>query len=285
MTRLGVTLRGAKAAAVTLVAVTVAYGFAAGPPAGRTGAPGEATCVQCHTGTLNSGAGSVAIEGVPDVYEPGQEYTLTVRVSHPDRRRWGFQITALDAQNRPAGTLGLVNRNLTRAANGTGGQQGRTYVEHTAQGTFAGQPSGASWEVRWTAPAQDIGQVTFYAAGNAANNNNASSGDNIYTTSVATGASAPTIIAPVFKKGKILLQANGSNIADGATLEITREGEEPESFPLVQTATGTRWQVKKKARSVPSARLASEVIPEGATVTLVVRNPDGMVSAPATLSR
>ena len=284
--RLGLTLKGAKAIVAVAVTVSVAYGFAAGPPSGRTGAPGEQTCVQCHTGTLNSGQGSVAIEGVPSAYEPGQEYTLTVRVSHPDRRRWGFQITALDAQNRPAGALEAINRNLTRLANGTGAQQGRVYVEQTSTGTFNGQPNNASWEVRWTAPAEDIGQITFYAAGNAANGNNASSGDNIYTTSVPSGASAPTIIAPVFKKGKILLQSNGSNIANGAMLEVTRDGvEQAETFRLVPTATGTKWQVKKKERSTPGSLLVTDVLPEGAEVTIVVRNLDGMASAPASLSR
>ena len=103
---------------------------------------------------------------------------------------------------------------------------------------------------------------------------------------MSTGASAPTIIAPVYKKGKILLQANGSNIAAGARLEITREGaDEPESFPLVQTATGTRWQVKKKALSDPGALRVADILPEGSTVTLVGRNPDGTASAPATLSQ
>ena len=137
------------------VLVTTAYGFAAGPPAGRTGAPGEPTCVQCHIGTLNSGPGSVVIEGVPDAYEPGQQVTLTVRVSHPERRRWGFQLTALDGSNNPAGTFALVNRNLTRIVNGTGNQAARRYVEQTSSGTFNGQLGSASWEVMWTAPATD----------------------------------------------------------------------------------------------------------------------------------
>lgn len=284
--RLGLTLKGMKAIVAIAVTVSVAYGFAAGPPAGRTGAPGEQTCVQCHTGTLNSGQGSVAIEGVPAAYEPGQEYTLTVRVSHPDRRRWGFQITALDAENRPAGTIAAINRNLTRVANGTGNLQGRVYVEQTTMGTFNGQANSASWDVRWTAPAEDIGQITFYAAGNAANGNNASSGDNVYTTSTPTGASAPTIIAPAFKKGKILLQANGSNIANGAMLEVTRDGiEQAETFRLVPNPTGTKWQVKKKERSTPGNLLVTDVLPEGVTVTLVVRNLDGLASAPASLGR
>ncbi len=278
------TVKGGKAALVVLVLAAVAYGHAAGPPAGRTGAPGEATCVQCHSGTLNGGAGKVIISGVPETYEPNEEFTLTVRVEHPDRRRWGFQIVALDDQNNPAGTLSAVNRNLTKVATGTGAQDGRRYVEHTTAGTFAGQSGGAEWEVKWTAPATDAGRVTFYAAGNAANNNNASSGDSIYTTAVPTGSRGPMIIAPVFKKGKITLQNNGSNIVAGAVLEMSGGSlEEAQTYELA--AKGAKWIVGKKVRSTPGNLTTSEALPEGSSVQIVVRNPDGDVSAPATLSR
>jgi len=286
MTRHQVT-RGAKATLAVAVAATAAFGFASGPPAGHTGAPGEQTCIRCHSGTLNSGPGSVTIDGVPESYEPNQEFTLTVRVQHPDRRRWGFQITALDGENRPAGTLTAVNRNITKVANGTGSLEGRRYVEHTTSGTFAGQAQGAEWTVKWTAPNVDVGRVTFYAAGNAANNNNASSGDSIYTTAVSTGsATAPMIVAPAYKKGKIVLQANSSNIESGATLEVSGGGAaDTQTFPLVKNAAGTKWIVKKSARSTPGGQSVDEVLPAGASVTLVVRNPDGTPSASASLSR
>lgn len=281
-----VTAKGVKAAVAAGVLATVAYGYASGPPAGRTGAPGEQTCIVCHTGTLNSGPGSVTIEGVPEQYEPGQEYTLTVKVSHPNRRRWGFQITALDGSNEPAGELTPANRALTKVATGTGSLQGRRYVEHTTAGTFQGQSQGAQWEVRWTAPPTDVGRVTFYAAGNAANGNNNSNGDNIYTTAVSSGTASPAIIQPVYKKGKIYLQANSSNIEQGAVLEVTPDGQETaETFPLKKNKAGTKWLVKKSSRSTPSDLRVDDVLPTGASVTLVVRNPDGTASAPATLDR
>jgi Reeler domain-containing protein len=276
----------AKTALTVFVLAGIAYGFASGPPAGHTGAPGERTCIECHTGTLNSGPGSVTISGVPETYQPGQEFTITVRVQHPDRRRWGFQITALDDANKPAGTLSPINRNITKVASGTGSLQGRVYIEHTTNGTFAGQAQGASWDVKWTAPDHDVGRVTFYAAGNAANGNNASSGDSIYTTAVATGSTGPMVIAPSYKKGKILMQANGSNVAEGATLEVTGGGTSAaETFPLTLNAAGTKWLVKKSAHSTPSGLSIDDALPAGATVTLVVHNPDGSLSAPASLTR
>src|SRR5687768_16018042 len=89
------TTRSLKIAAVVLAGVTSAYAFIDGPPASRTGAPGESNCTECHIGTLNSSTGSIRIEGVPGQYTPGQEITLTVRVLHSSRLRWGFQLTAL----------------------------------------------------------------------------------------------------------------------------------------------------------------------------------------------
>lgn len=276
-----------KALICVSVIATVANGFSDRPPAGRTGAPGEATCTVCHVGTLNSGAGKVEIEGVPSAYLPNEEFTLTVRVTHPDRRRWGFQITALDSQNNPAGTMLAINTTQTTTLNGTGTLQGRTYVEHRAAGTFDGQPNGASWEVKWRAPATDVGRVTFYAAGNAANGNDASSGDSIYTTAVQMSSNgAPMIIEPVYKKGKILLEANGSDIDAGAVLIVSGGNlSEAQTFALKLNKPGTKWQVKKNTRSTPGSLTVDGVLPAGTTVTLVVRNSNGMESAPASLTR
>src|SRR5262245_48574578 len=71
-----------------------------GPPLGFTGAPGEGTCVGCHytfnqPNPPNSG-GKIEITGLPANYTLGQSYTVTVMVSHPTARAWGFELTALD---------------------------------------------------------------------------------------------------------------------------------------------------------------------------------------------
>src|SRR5215203_393475 len=110
---------------------------------------------------------------------------MRVTVGRPGRRRREFQLTALDGASKPVGTFTLVDRGVTRTARGSGNLAGRVYVEQTSTGTFEGKAGSASWDVKWTAPAADAGRVTFYAAGNAANSNNQSSGDNIYTTSVS----------------------------------------------------------------------------------------------------
>src|SRR6185369_17901019 len=80
---------------------TVGAKISPGPPLGFTGAPGEGTCVGCHytfnqPNPPNSG-GKVEITGLPATYTPGQSYTVTIMLSHPTARAWGFELTALDA--------------------------------------------------------------------------------------------------------------------------------------------------------------------------------------------
>jgi hypothetical protein len=172
--------------------VSVAFANSSGLQDGYTGAPGELTCTQCHTtAPLNSGSGRITIEGVPGIYEPEATYTITVRVSHPSRVRWGFQISAYTDALETAGTFQLTDPGHTQKI--TAG--GNTYVEHNNPGTYAGQANGASWSFQWTAPAAGAGLVTFYAAGNAANNNGLDTGDNIYAT---FEESQPSVLVPPY---------------------------------------------------------------------------------------
>jgi hypothetical protein len=169
-----------------------AFAHSFGAPSGVTGAPGEGNCTACHVGTANSGGGKVQINLIDaTTYGPGQLIHLTVTDSDPTAMRWGFELTARLASDgaKPAGTLSLAaGETLAQLSGAPGALQ---YVTHTAAGTRAGTSGGAAWDVYWTAPSASVGSVTFYAAGNAANNNGAPSGDHIYTTSLSMGA-APT---------------------------------------------------------------------------------------------
>ena len=67
------------------------------------------------------------------------------------------------------------------------------FIEHTLAGTRRGQANSATFDFEWTPPAAGAGNVSFFAAGNAANNNaNSDSGDRIYLTKVTlTPAAGP----------------------------------------------------------------------------------------------
>src|SRR5436853_4919623 len=153
-----------------------------GPPPGKTAAPGEGVCTDCHTGhVVNPDTlGSVVIGGVPTSYMPGQTYTLTVTVQRTGQLRWGFELTALKSSDATAAGSLTITNTITRLQSLTN----RSNVEQTTingdDGTFADQPGG-SWDFSWTAPAAGAGSVIFYAAGNAADGSGSSTGDFIYT--------------------------------------------------------------------------------------------------------
>lgn len=157
-----------------------ALAFSGGPPDRRTNAPGEGNCTACHaTFPLNSGAGSLAVSGVPAAYTPGADYDVTITLADPDAQRWGFEFTVLGPDTNSTRTLALVDAGVQLSTT-----FGRTYAKHTSAGTHPGTTGSQSWTVRWTAPDAGAGAATLYVAGNAANGNLSNTGDRIYATSV-----------------------------------------------------------------------------------------------------
>lgn len=155
-----------------------AEAFSAGPFPSLTGAPGESSCRECHSGGPTGG--TLSINGLPANYSPNQEITLTVRLAQQNRARFGFQLTAIDDTGKRAGDLTPNdNRTQTQTSNINGNQ--RQYINHTGSGNAPVSSGLGSWTFRWKAPAQSVGRVTFYVAGNAANGNFNQTGDTIYT--------------------------------------------------------------------------------------------------------
>ena len=257
--------------------VRTARAFAEGPNAGVTGAPGEITCAvsDCHGGEPNSGPGQFMILA-PPLYEPGKTYELTVKhmVTDTSRRRWGFQLTALDQTNNKAGELQNTGSLTQVIPGGPGGN--RQYIEHSFLGTFQGQTLQASWTFNWTAPSSDVGTVTLYAAGNQANNDGNNTGDRIYTTTASVGSSGgvtgPPSISGASVKGKSLL-VMGENFGLGADLLMD----------------GARQKKTSNDEGAPStlivARKSGKNIEPGQTVVLQVRNPDGTLSNELSFTR
>lgn len=250
--------------------VRTARAFAEGPNPGFTGAPGEQTCAVsgCHGGEPNTGPGQLQIIA-PASYEPNKTYDITVMhvTSDTTRRRWGFELTALDGTNNRAGTL-QNSTSLTQIVEGGPGGN-RQYIEHGFLGTFQGQTVPGSWSFKWVAPSTDVGAVTFYAAGNQANNNGAETGDQIYSTHatvrVASATTGPPKITGAGVSGKKLL-VMGENFALEAKLFL--DGE-PQKKTFNDEETPTTLIVAKKS---------GKKIQPGQAVMLQVKNPDGTLS-------
>ena len=171
-------------------AIRVTDASSGGADPASSGAPGEVTCTACHTAIPNTGQFQIT---APSTYTPGGP-TVQISVTHTTtdttRRRWGFQLTALNATNLIAGNLVVTNATNT-AVDSFGGRQ---YMNQTDAGTFAGTTGGATWTFNWTPPLTNVGAVTFYSAGLQANNGNGSNQDQTYTARAVTQPVTPVVI-------------------------------------------------------------------------------------------
>jgi hypothetical protein len=144
------------------------------PPAGHTGGFGEPTCAACHTEfPVNEPGGSLSLDGLPDAFEPGREYVLTVVLQVPETARAGFQISARHGDGTQAGRWAPLGPDVAVVDSA-----GVAYAHATLPGADAAGPDGASWSIGWTAP--ESGPVRFNVAANSANGDNSPFGDLVY---------------------------------------------------------------------------------------------------------
>jgi hypothetical protein len=158
---------------------------ASGPSPSHTNAPNEDNCTSCHTSfNVNSGTGNVSIAGVPINYLPNKSIPITVTTTQSDAVIFGFQLTAIDSQGKKVGTFTLPTQSpqQLQTVDGIVNNNQRTYVEHTNSGVIPTQFGSKTWNFTWNAPAQRVGKISFYVAGNAANSDGGPAGDYIYTT-------------------------------------------------------------------------------------------------------
>ncbi len=149
---------------------------------GNSGAPGDdsKTCITCHNNNaavqvtmsidvLDGDGNSVVADG----YEPGTTYDVVASVNVADGMPsgYGFQMVALNAAEGQNGNS--VNTWSSPADNVqiSSVTTGRDYAEHK------GVSTSNEFRVKWTAPAEGSGTVTFYTCGNGVNTNGETGGD------------------------------------------------------------------------------------------------------------
>ncbi len=265
------------AALLILVVALTVYASQNGPERGHTGAPGDiGDCTACHDDHLvNVGAGRVIIGGTPAVYQPSQPYTLSVQVqdSSSSRRRWGFQLTAIDSIGNRSGTLTPLGSDTQIATDGSpiGDRQ---YIEHSPLGTFPGTPGGHTWQFRWTAPSTDTGAVRFFAAGNAANNDGTNREDFIYTATASSDSPSTVVSVNLLTRPDNLTLSVGStytfmwdvtNKSSVNGYDLRYSTDDGATFPLDNQLLGTtdpsvtsyEWTVPNKPTT--SARIRLQV--------------------------
>lgn len=152
-----------------------------------------ATCRQssCHLpGPQPTAASGWITSNIPSSgYTPGTKYTITAAATRAGHSKFGFEVSPQNTSGTVLGTLATLDAN-TKIVN-------NQYVTHTQTGT-TGSDGSHTWTFSWTAPlGGNSGSVTFYGAFNITNNDNTSSGDTIYTSSITVPQDPATGITDI----------------------------------------------------------------------------------------
>jgi hypothetical protein len=226
---------------------------------GNTGAPGENTCGQCHSGGNYNASVTVQMfaQGatVPTTqFFPGTTYTVKVTVNNAMGSPGGyaFQLTALtSAENLPiSGYSNLASNVKQKTITIQNAFTGRTYLEHN------GVTLNNVFQFSWTAPQNLNEAVTFYASGNVVNGTGSTSGDATNTTSL--------IVFPSLQVSSNVEQPSCSNNGIGS-ISLNISGGQP-PYNVV-------WQNGTNGTSIsggPGQYLATITDDAGNTTTLPI---------------
>jgi hypothetical protein len=163
---------------VMIVALS-AFFNAGGSHGAKTGSPTDVNnCTQCHSGTAQTAISWISTDIPASGYLGGQTYTITIQGTHASVVKFGFELTAEDANNDKVGTFTITNATETKLVNSSHA------ITHNGNGITPDNDSIKSWSFDWTAPAVGTGNIKFYAALLAANGNMSTSGDVTYLTSL-----------------------------------------------------------------------------------------------------
>ncbi len=189
-----------------------------GSQAARTGAPGEQNCTSCHSGSTQAGTTENvftvldANNNPVSTYILGETYTVNLALTSSPSKK-GFQSTVLTGANAMAGDFTAGTTTQINTSTVSGGQ--RKYANHKSTSNSSQTPL---WSWSWTAPATNVGNVTFYVASNISNNNGQNSGDQIYLSQHVI--SAPSTAGVEENEFKSFFKASYNSDKNGVQLNF-----------------------------------------------------------------
>ena len=141
-----------------LLSVLLWLANANNPPTGKSGAPFDGHCNECHDGTNPNGYdGLVEVSGLPGTIESNTTYPLTITITPTAGTpiRGGFQLVVVDGNNANAGDLTPAN-----GQSGTEFFNGREYLEHRTAKPFGCGP--ISYAFNWKSPINAAGNSNAF---------------------------------------------------------------------------------------------------------------------------
>jgi hypothetical protein len=164
---------------------------------GFTGSPGDmgANCTECHFGTaMTQEFWIISAPLITNGYEANETYNVVVAAFDADAEKFGFEATAETSAGIKTGTFDAGFSGLVQTINNS------TAITHTAAGTIPLADTAIAWTFTWTAPSEPVGDITFYAAINAANGNGNNSGDQIYLSQFTAFPATSSVYASTSDK-------------------------------------------------------------------------------------
>lgn len=156
------------------------------PPTGKTAAPFNGNCNDCHTGSAYNG--NIEVTGFPATASPEQVYDINLKVTATlgSPSKAGFQLVVVDGNNTNCGDL----INIMGGGTGTELLATREYIEQRNGKNFAG--GMVSWDFQWKAPVTVPGNtIKVYYISNLCNGNGGTSGDNPIWDNLSFAFSGP----------------------------------------------------------------------------------------------
>ena len=202
------------------------HAYAEGAPPGFTGGFTEQSCDACHFHAApNTGPGKLTIEGVPERFEAGHSYRVTIALTQPGLKLAGFQLAArFKDDGTQAGALAKESEQDARVS--IEAPSGVQYAGQRREGSTVSAPNESRWTVIWTAPLDDARgcpepcrrapstrTVVFHVAANGANGDERADGDYVYTLTLETSGSK----VPEFQRSRVILIAVASSSPDPAS--------------------------------------------------------------------
>ena len=143
-----------------------------------TGGFGEETCRSCHFDyDLNMDGGSLVLDGVPESYESGKDYEITVTLQAEQLEVGGLQLTTRFEDGSQAGDFSWDGEHLMFTPSISDEVK---YLQHSAEGTEPTSGNEIYWTFTWTAPEVNDEEVILNIAANSGNYDDSSFGDWIY---------------------------------------------------------------------------------------------------------
>ena len=258
-----------------LLVLTSAVMFQGGPGAGNSNAPGDANCTSCHTSSIitsnNSNLNNIRLKGnfTGSGYIPDSTYSMELTFKQTGKVKYGFQITALDKSGNPAGSFINMNTRTSRVTR-LYNSKIREYIQHTSTGTSTVGTDSTRWVFNWKAPANNIGNITFYMVVMAANNNGTDdNGDIVYAKTVVV---TPSSLLP-----NAIAASNDTLTCSGYNVQLNGSG--------TNSPTSYNWTIigGNPSTSTLQNPLITFANPGAKMAILTVRNNKG-VSFPDTLN-